>query len=183
MINSNISSIIKARRAVFPQQFNGKKISQDIVLELLKNANTAPTHKLTQPWFFKVFSEGSKMELAKQLLIKNGNSNDLLKQKLINKFKLSSHIICICMRRNNTIPEWEEIAATAMAVQNIWISCSNSKIGGYWSTPKSIDDLHLFLKLKKNERCLGLFYLGQYDQVKERNIIRKNIEDDIEWFN
>tara|TARA_B100001741_G_C16363163_1_gene509653 strand:+ start:27 stop:296 length:270 start_codon:yes stop_codon:yes gene_type:complete len=89
------------------------------------------------------------------------------------------------MRReiNRSIPEWEEIAATAMAVQNIWLSCIDSNIGGYWSTPKSINNLSLFLKLKKNERCLGLFYLGQYDQVKKRNIIRKNIEDDIEWFN
>ena len=89
------------------------------------------------------------------------------------------------MKRDTTksIPEWEEIAATAMAVQNIWLSCVNSKIGGYWSTPKEINKLSNFLHLKSNERCLGLFYLGLYDSVSERVLNRKNIKEDTEWFN
>ncbi len=88
------------------------------------------------------------------------------------------------MRRDikKSIPEWEEIAATAMAVQNIWLSCVNSNIGGYWSTPKNIQTLDTFLNLKKNEKCLGFFYLGVYKSIKNRTIPRKNIEDDIEWF-
>ena len=87
------------------------------------------------------------------------------------------------MRRDKaeSIPEWEEIAATAMAVQNIWLSCVDSPIGGYWSTPKKINRLHTFLNLTKNERCLGLFYLGIYDGIKDRNLPRKDIENDIEW--
>ena len=88
------------------------------------------------------------------------------------------------MRRdkNESIPEWEEIASTAMAVQNIWLSCVNSNIGGYWSTPKGIEKLNVFLKLKKNERCLGLFYIGVYDYIKERLLPRKDIEQETEWF-
>ena len=68
------------------------------------------------------------------------------------------------MKRNNDLlPEWEEIAATAMAVQNLWISCVDSNIGGYWSTPKYINKLGAFLKLNQDEVCLGFFYLGIQD--------------------
>ena len=87
------------------------------------------------------------------------------------------------MRKSNLVPEWEEIAATSMAVQNIWISCVNSdKIGGYWSTPKEINKLSEFLQLKNQEQVLGLFYLGRYDSKKERITNRKKIESDIDWF-
>ena len=185
MINNKISAIIKARRSIFPSQFNGQKIEQETILELIKNANTAPSHKLTQPWFFKVFSGSSKTSLAQELI----KQNQLLqhtqkKDKLLLKFQNSSHIICICMQRDKTksIPEWEEIAATAMAVQNIWLSCVDSNIGGYWSTPKGIEKLNKFLNLKKNERCLGFFYIGIYESIKERKIPRKNIEQETEWF-
>lgn len=185
MINQQISNLIKKRRSIFPNQFNGEEIEKQIIIELLKNANTAPSHKLTQPWFFKVFSKSSKIHLAQELI----RQNKLLPQnpkenKLLQKFQNSSHIICICMRRDKTksIPEWEEIAATAMAVQNIWLSCVDSNIGGYWSTPKGIEKLNKFLNLKKNERCLGFFYIGIYESIKERKIPRKNIEQDTDWF-
>ena len=88
------------------------------------------------------------------------------------------------MRRDKTksIPEWEEIAATAMAVQNIWLSCVKTNIGGYWSTPKGIEKLNKFLHLKKNEKCLGFFYIGMHEDIKERKIQRKDIETETEWF-
>ena len=185
MINNRISKIIKARKSIFPSQFNGKEIEQETILKLLKNANTAPSHKLTQPWFFKIFSRSSKQRLAKELIRQNQLKKHKGKEeKLLFKFEKSSHIICICMRRDKTksIPEWEEIAATAMAVQNIWLSCVDSNIGGYWSTPKGIEKLNVFLNLTKNERCMGFFYLGVYDSIKERKIPRKNIETETEWF-
>ena len=185
MIDKEISTIINKRKSIFPFQFNGEKIKKKYILELLKNANTAPSHKLTQPWFFKVFSKSSKTSLAKELIKQNKLIQNTQKEdKLHLKFQKSSHIICICMRRDKTksIPEWEEIAATAMAVQNIWLSCVDSKIGGYWSTPKGIEKLNKFLNLKKNEKCLGLFYVGIYELIKKRKLTRKNIETETEWF-
>ena len=67
MINQEISKIIKLRQSVFPRHFNGKIIDNDIVLELLNNANTAPSHRMTQPWFFKVFSGKSKEKLINSI--------------------------------------------------------------------------------------------------------------------
>ena len=185
MLDKHISINIKKRRSIFPHEFNGKKIDNATIIELLENSNTAPSHKLTQPWFFKIFSGKSKKKLADELTANHHPKSELFNKKIHAKFESSSHIICICMRRdlNESIPEWEEIASTAMAVQNIWLSCVNSNIGGYWSTPKSINKLDKFLMLSENERCLGLFYLGMYDSIKNRTLPRKNIKDDTEWFN
>ena len=183
MIDPHVSKILRKRRSVFPKQFNGKSITKEHVIEILKNANQAPTHKITEPWFFKIFTKNSKNKLKKKIIeTENYKYNSAKLDKINVNFQKTSHIICVCMRRNEIIPEWEEIAATSMAVQNIWISCVNSQIGGYWSTPKWISKIHDFLNLKENERCLGLFYLGIFDTLTERKLKRKNILEDITWF-
>ena len=51
----NITKIIQSRRAIYPSQFENGDINKDQIYKILENANTAPSHKLTQPWFFKVF--------------------------------------------------------------------------------------------------------------------------------
>jgi hypothetical protein len=101
--------------------------------------------------------------------------------KLALSFERSSHIICICMRRNEILPEWEEIAATAMSVQNIWLSCVNTDIGGYWSSPGFSAGLSEFLRLEKNEKCLGLFYLGVHSGCEADNRQIPPIGDKVEW--
>jgi nitroreductase len=80
-----------------------------------------------------------------------------------------------------SVPEWEEIAATAMAVQNMWLTCVDFKIGCYWSTPKYTIKMDHFFKLKKNERCLGFFYMGKYDHLNIKSKPRESIIEKTEW--
>ena len=182
MIDPGISNIIRARRSTYPKDFNGEIIEDHVVKKILENANYAPTHRMTQPWLFKIFSEKKKKELAQKIVDLNPNSNDFFKKKIFENFDKSSHIICICMKRHKKIvPEWEEIAATSMSVQNMWISLVNSNIGGYWSTPKYIEGLNNFLKLKRDERCLGFFYLGIINSISPRNVTRESIDTKTTW--
>ena len=182
MIDKKISKIIKSRRTTYPKDFNGAKIKRDVIEEILDNANQAPSHRMTQPWFFKIFTNERKNDLANAIIKLNSNSSDSFKKKLFENFEKTSHIIVICLKRHEGIvPEWEEIAATSMSVQNIWLSIVNSKIGGYWSTPKYLNNLNQYLKLKKNERCLGFFYLGLVDSFKVRNISRTNVREKTSW--
>ena len=51
----DINKLIAFRRAVYPSQFNKGEIDKATLDQLLENANMAPTHKMTQPWFFKVY--------------------------------------------------------------------------------------------------------------------------------
>jgi len=191
MEKNNLDIIIQSRRAIYPRQFSGEKLSKNIIIRILENGNMAPSHKLTQPWVFKIFQGLSKIKLANEMIksySKTTKNDSFLKskeKKILSNCNLSECIIAICMKRDpkKSIPEWEELASTSMAVQNMWLSCASYNVGCYWSTPKYSINMSKFLSLKKNEKCLGFFYMGKFNHKKQKKTKRDQINKKIKWFN
>lgn len=183
----DVFELIEHRRSVFPVQYNPKPISKSTLLKVLKSANWAPTHRKTEPWRFKIVQGESKLKLGdfvlKQMQIENPDLSDFKKRKTLQKFEASAAVLAICMQRDpkESLPEWEEIAATAMAVQNIWLSCTAEKIGAYWSSPKIISQFHKFFNFDEGEKCLGLFFMGYYDGELPKGERKSTIEEKLEW--
>ena len=185
---SSISALIRQRRSVFPPSYNGQPIEEEVILEILENANWAPTHKLTEPWRFKVF-QGKALESLSEYLgnwYQNNTPEEKFSpkklEKTIKKPLQSACVIAICMERDpmERVPEWEEVAAVSCAVQNMWLTCTAHNIGAYWSSPRSIIEAREFLKLKEHEQCLGLFYMGYIDQEVPPSK-RRPIQEKVEW--
>ena len=103
-------------------------------------------------------------------------------KKLLENPSKAGALIAICMQRdeNESVPEWEEIAATAMAVQNMWLCCTELGIGSYWSSPSLINHMDEFFDLNIGERCLGFFFMGYYD-IELPEATRKPIGDKVVW--
>lgn len=166
-----VSELIRKRRSIFPKTYNSKPIPHAIIEEVLENANWAPTHRLTEPWRFKVFIGTALERLGDYLgdFYRNNTSDSEFSEAKFIKSKenpkRSACVIAICMKRDEaaSVPEWEEIAAVACAVQNMWLTCTAYGIGCYWSTPKAALLADEFLGLGVGERCLGLFYMGNHD--------------------
>lgn len=182
-----INELIRSRKSVFPEHFIEKPIDKDIITEILINANTAPTHRITEPWQFRVFySEDAKKQLQHYLQseYKASSSDESFIQqkydKIGSKIMSSGAVLMISMIESKKVPQWEEIAATAMAVQNIYLSLEQYGLGGYWSSPKSIEHAGKYFTLRENELCMGFFYLGYYKPFI-RNVNRTSIDDHIEW--
>ncbi len=184
-----VEEVMLNRRSVFPKMYNKEKeIPKEEIWSILQCADNAPTHRLTQPWRFKVITGETLQQLSNYL----GNYyhkytpaekySALKYKKTVNKPLQSSCVIAICMQRDpeERVPEWEEIAATAMAVQNMWLSCSARGIGCYWSSPQSIINAREFLGLKEGERCLGLLYMG-YAPLTPPPSPRSPLEEKVDW--
>ena len=138
-----INTVIRNRRSVFPPMYTGEVIEDEIIEQILENARWAPNHKRSEPWFFKVFTG----ESLKALSAYSGDwymtytPKEKFSDKKYEKTKLkalqSSHVIAVIMERNEPLlPEWEEIAAVACAVQNMWLTATAYGLGAYWSTPQ-----------------------------------------------
>ncbi|MBW2962254.1 nitroreductase family protein [Mesonia aestuariivivens] len=181
-----IEDIIKNRRSIFPAQYNSEKIDDEVINKILATANWAPTHKKTEPWRFKVVREEKLEHLGQFLADKYKETTDKFSEfkykKLQDNPTKASCVIAICMQRDpkESLPEWEEIAAVAMAVQNMWLTASHLGIGAYWSSPGLIKHMDEFFSLKKGEKCLGFFYMGHHNETN-LEAERSPIESKVEW--
>ena len=186
---NQISDIIKNRRAT-PARFLAKKeISKEMINQLLENANWAPNHKKTEPWRFKVFLGDAKQKFAKDasdLLNEKIVSGEVINPQKIEKFKDALErvpvMIAIILNRSkgDFIPEWEEIAAVSMAVQNMWLTATSLGLGAFWASPEFMKYLTGLLELQPNQKPLGFFYVGEiameYPSPGRGDIIGK-----VEW--
>ncbi|MDQ3140855.1 MAG: nitroreductase [Bacteroidota bacterium] len=183
-----LTRIIHDRRAVFPQNYKSGQIDKELIISILENARWAPTHKKTEPWRFVVFQEDSLRELSDFLSAhykKTTNEalySEIKWKKAGEKPLQSAAVIAICIQRSpeEVIPPWEETAALACSVQNIWLSCTALGIGSYWNSPSVIKEMKVFLDLGPNEECLGLFYMGWMGEKAPAGD-RKSIQEIARW--
>jgi len=187
---SIIKKIIHNRRSTKPVKMNGKKISDELMKEILELGNWAPTHGRTEPWKFIVYA-GEKVkqfcldhaELYKKFTPVE-NFQQATYDKQLHNGDLASHIVIAVMKRGSLakIPALEEIASTAAAIENILLGAAAAELAAFWSTggmahkPPMKD----FLKLNEEDVVMGIIYFGHTDEWQEGSRA-SSIEEKIDW--
>lgn len=187
---SEISELIRHRRTVRPEAFTDRVVHREIVEKVIQNGSWAPTHGLTQPWRFIVFSGSARQRLADHLgeEYRRTVPGDRFMQRkfdaLTQRPMQSSVVIAIAMARdpNGKITELDELLAVACAVQNMALTCAAYGLGSYWNTPAVAmgDGMRRFLDLGPMDRSLGLFYMG-YPAGEWPRGYRKPLEQILTW--
>src|SRR5690606_41484879 len=121
---------------------------------------------------FNVSQSNKNTTIAKQ----SERTSEVMTEKVLR----SDKIILICVKKSGMLPEWEEVAATAMAVQNMWLMCTSMGIGSYWASPGAIKKMNEFVELEEDENCFGIFYMGNL-KTELHESSRKSIEDKIQF--
>lgn len=167
-----LKTLIETRRSVKPGFYTQEKVDDKIINEILESARWAPTHGLTEPWRFFVFSGEGLKTLAHELskIYKEHTAPENFLQAKYDKISTNvtktSHIILLGMKRQlqGKIPETEEICAVACAVQNMMLTAHAHNIGTYWSTGSMSTHkaTKKFLGLDEQDLCLGMLYVSNY---------------------
>lgn len=184
------NDLVRNRRSVFPDQFlPGAKIGDAIIHEILVNATRAPNHGQEEPWRFTVFTgEGLKILAAFQSELYRTEAGENFKEATYKKLQANplkaSHVIAIGMKRSvsKNIPETEDIAAVACAVENIYLSVAAYGLGGYWTTGGVTykAGAKSFFGLGDDDRLLGFFYIGQVN-IPSAPGKRRPLEERVTW--
>ncbi len=182
---------VENRRSIFPQFFTDQPVDRSVLSALMDAANQAPSHKKLEPWRFRVYTGAGKTTLMQDMatIYEAGGPDkkwdEGLQKKFGEKVEQSPVVIAIFLHRehpNPTLPEWEEVAAVACAVENLWTSLDAFNLGGYWSSPGFLcGDYGQWPDAAPNERCMGLFYLGYYE-APELPRRRGAWEEKVTWF-
>ncbi|MCY4778460.1 nitroreductase [Sphingobacterium sp. UT-1RO-CII-1] len=183
---NEILKTIRTRRSVNQNSFTNEPISKEDLLSVLEAANAAPTHKRTQPWRFVVFQNDGLNRLGNELsriykaITPSEKYNAITEENMGKKATMSTVAIAIIVNYSGDVPEWEELAATACSVQNIWLAAHAIGLGGYWASPGLINHLGPFLSLEDNQKCIGIFYMGHHNS-EVRDPVRSPIEEKVRW--
>lgn len=189
----SIEETIQSRRSYYTSQFSGEEINRRVIEELLESANWAPNHLHTEPWRFVVFSRSSIPPLMDFMagLYKKNSAPEKFSQAKFEKYEHRktqiSHAIIIAVDHNSEkpVPRIEEVCATAMAVQNMWLRLEDFPgIGGYWSSGDLVykEEFGEFAGLKTGQQCLGIFYLGVIREDAPKPVgVRGNWKDKVVW--
>lgn len=189
MSYTSISEIIKARRATPPGLFMKSPIAKETIEELLVNASWAPNHKKTEPWRFKVYTGEQKNQLAEtcqSILLMKKEEGYPVADKKIAKFianlqKVPVAIAVILQRdASQRLPEWQEIAAVSMAVQNMWLTATEKGLGAFWATPSFMELFDEVLELQAGQKTLGFFYVGEI-MMDYPSPGRGDLSQKVEW--
>lgn len=186
------NQLVRTRRSTKPRLFNGHKIDDHLIWQILENANWAPNHGLTQPWRYKVFCDSGLRKLADfqaslyQKLTAEAHFKPEKYERMKTNILKSSHVIIICMERQKSgkILELEEIEAVACSVQNMALTAAAYQICSFWGSGgvTYTEELKEFLGLGSQDKCLGYLYLGYSDNPATKSR-REPIQEKVEWFN
>ena len=188
-----LTDVIRSRRSIKPFDMDATRaVEREQILELLENANYAPTHGLTEPWRFHVFTGEGRRTLAETMarLYRETTPEAEFREDKMRKMSenplLAGAVIVLGMARRGgaKIPELEEIEAVACAVQNLALSVTASGLAGYWSSPPLVYTRQFvdWLGMDAEDRCLGLFYLGwPREGFTPPKANRKPVEEKITW--
>jgi len=184
-----IYETIHSRRSVRPGAYTDAPVSREVLERLISAANAAPSHRRLYPWRFIVFDSASaKTELGEYLAKRQQENSETpvpapkLRITRERPTKAAAALAVIMDPDLEKLPEWEEVSATAAAVQNLWLALSAEGLVGYWSSPGTIcKGANEFLKLGEGEKCLGLFYLGYPTEDAPAPIERPSVEMKVTW--
>jgi nitroreductase len=183
-----IAENIQNRRTIKPFMMNGHKIPNGHIAAILELADWAPTHGYTEPWRFVVYENPSDFCLAHAELYKAntaaGEFNDGVYNNLAHQGDKASHVIIAIMKRGNLpkIPAFEEMAATACAVENLLLGAAALDMASYWGTGGMAlkPAMKEFLSLGDEDQVMGVLYFGYADEhpVGKRTV---PLEEKIIW--
>lgn len=187
----DIFDAIEKRRSIKPEHMKPEPVDTKLIERLLEAANWAPSHGLTEPWRFTVFTGDSRLELIEAICRGlAGEGQDTLpedspmRKKLTHKLTTCPVTITIGVSPSDKpgIIDHEEHSSVAMAVQNMHLAAQALGLAGFWSSGKKAfsPEVAQFLGLEAPARCLGFFFVG-YPAIPWPEGKRRPWQEKVEW--
>jgi nitroreductase len=178
----------RTRRTVKPDSMDtSREIARDLLLEILEDAHWAPTHGLTQPWRFHVFTGEARNSLAEGLqtlydqVTPAAQVRPEKRAKIWANLKQAQAIIAVAahLETGGKVSKLDELCSTACAVQNLLLSAHQRGLGSFWATPPVAcsEEFVTWLGLDSTYCSLGLVFLGYAKEGSEPKSIRVPLKE------
>ncbi len=142
-----------------------KAVPDDLIDRLIVLAATAPNHKRTFPWRFRIISGPARAELGDALaqdLIEAGQDNAKI-EKARSKYLRAPVLIAVAsIDGDDATMTAENRDAVSAAIQTLLLGATAAGLASYWSTGAAMTSVRLrdFCGFDATDTTVGLVYLG-----------------------
>jgi nitroreductase len=169
---------------------------RETIETLLTAANTAPNHKLTQPWRFFVLRGDARLEFASavagdMIADQTGRAApadgwaDQCRTQTAQAMLRAPVVIAVAVVPQGVpgLPDWEELAASAAGVQNLLLAAHGLGLGAAWKSkacplPGALE----WLGLSSPAQLVGHVLLGYADpSVEPKPKLRRSHRELTTW--
>jgi len=196
MLMNHIMDSIKERRSI--RKYSSRKVSTDIIRQVLEAARWAPSAHNAQPWRFIVLTDASlKRELSKAMadvwiadMIKDGipsEARESMSKASVERFTHSPVLIVACLTMKDMIKYADElrqkserdlaVQSLGAAVQNLLLAAHAKGLGACWFCAPIFckETMRKILKIPDDIEPQALITLG-YPAEKPHAPSRKPLE-------
>lgn len=140
-------------------------IDDALLLRLVTVAATAPNHKRTFPWKFRLLSGDGRAQLGDALAmdLEASGEPEAKIDKARAKYQRAPAIIAVAsMVGEDDTMTAENRDAVAAAIQTLLLAATAAGLSSYWSTGGAMTSASVkeFLQFESNDTMVGLIYLG-----------------------
>lgn len=164
--SSVIAKVIRERRSI-KSGYLDKTVSQELILELLRDAVWAPNHGLREPWRFIFVPTEGKEQFVESLV--QTYPIEQQENKRIS-FSQPAAFLIIVMEEDPRPKVYEEnFGAVCSLIQNFQLLAWEQELGVVWKTNGHIYDpkVRKFLGVEPGEKIIGFLHLGYFDKAPE----------------
>jgi nitroreductase len=141
---------IRSRRT--HKQYGDEPVPAETVRALVDLARSAPNHKLTNPWRFRLLGPETRAAI-----------DAVVPEQEVAKLRRAPTLLLVTAVRSDD-PELaeEDVLATGAAVYALLLGATDLGLASYWRTPACFreDTVRSLLGLQPNEQVVALVHLG-----------------------
>ena len=159
-----LEAVARARRSSLLVD-RERPVPVDLLDRLVAMAATAPNHRRTFPWRFRVFTGAARAELGEALAADLAEWGDPAAKidKARGKYLRAPAVVLVASRAGTSPTMTEENRdAVSAAIQTLLLGATAAGLASYWSTGAAVDSPRIaaLAGLDETDRVIGLVYLG-----------------------
>jgi nitroreductase len=146
----DVEQAILARRT--HKQYGPQPVDEQTVRELVDLARSAPNHKLTNPWRFRLLGPETRRQVE-----------ELAGEKEAIKLRRApTLVLATALPSDDAVLAAEDVLATACAVYALLLAATSRGLASYWRTPVVLQEhaVRELLGLEAREQIVALVHLG-----------------------
>jgi nitroreductase len=145
-----LDAAIRSRRT--HKQFGTTPVGEDVVRELADLARSAPNHKLTNPWRFRLLGPETRARIDELV-----DENEVMKLR-----RAPTLVLVTAVLSDDPVLAEEDLLAAGCAVYAMLLGATERGLANYWRSPQCFreEPIRSLLGLAGNEVMVGLVHLG-----------------------